>query len=142
MSRGDIAVSPTSKWGRLVLLCVAVCALMLPFTQGASATEVGPEEVFCNWYRAARWGQTGDRCTASRYMQIYVINGVGADHSACVDGLDHSNNLIQTWVCSSGPGATASMYRPDQPCMRGIVRNNTAGDTNRLWGIDGSGYNC
>jgi hypothetical protein len=123
---------------RAVLRASVLIALILGvwLASGPIARASASVEAFCNGYLAAPYGHPGDRCAAPYgHNPFNGVTGKGGNHSACVDALDSSGNLKFSWICSSGPNEEAIM----STCcgygwLRGIVRNNTTGDTNHLWG--------
>jgi hypothetical protein len=116
---------------------LAVAALMAVWALGGPvASAQANVEPFCNGYNAARYGQPGDSCSDPNFHLLNGVTGKGAQHSACVDALNTGGGLINSWVCSSGPNVEVSMGTCCGQTLRGIVRNNTTGDTNHLWGWD------
>lgn len=121
----------TGRKGLLIAGCLVALFASLWFL-GPVARASANVEQFCNGYLAAPFGQNGDRCA-------HLLNGVtgkGVNHSACVDALDGGGNLIANWACSSGPNVEVSLATCCGRTLRGIVRNNTTGDTNHLYGWD------
>jgi hypothetical protein len=117
--------------GALVGLLFALWAVSGPIANASA----GSAE-FCGGYLAAPYGQNGDRCSDPNFHLLNGVSGKGGNHSACVDALNTSGNLITSWVCSSGANVEVSLGTCCGQTLRGIVRNNTTGDTNHLWGWD------
>jgi hypothetical protein len=134
MRVGDLPLRYKLLAGAAALLMFA-CLAMAGSASKAQAEYHGP---FCNGYNAAKWGQPGDRCGAPDGNWDYVyINGLGWDHSACVNAIDQNGVWWATWVCSSGPRVGVSGWFGNEVGLRyarGFVRNNTTGDSNHLYG--------
>lgn len=124
------------------VLAAAVLALSAAGAISPGSAHAGLGETFCNWYNAAPYGSNGDRCGAGAYGKVISAWGVGYDHSACIDLLNTSNNLVQSWVCSTGARAETSITpNESKGCVRAQVRNNAPG-YNRLYGSQGWVFPC
>ncbi|MEZ5078241.1 MAG: hypothetical protein R2725_12470 [Solirubrobacterales bacterium] len=118
--------------GCLVALFAGVWAAAGPIAHSNAAVAT-----FCNGYNAAKYGQPGDRCHDSSYRSpLNGVTGKGVNHSACVDAENTGGSLVYSWVCSSGPNVEVSRGTCCSLTLRGVVRNNTTGDTNHLYGWD------
>jgi hypothetical protein len=121
----------------LILACALTLAAVMWLLSGpVTKANAANQEAFCNGYLAAPFGQNGDRCHAPNYRTLIGVAGKGGNHSACVDAEDTGGNLVTSWVCSSGPNVEVSIGFCCGSTLRGVVRNNTTGDTNHLWGWD------
>jgi hypothetical protein len=101
----------------------------------ASSAQASYSGAFCNWYNAAPYGQSGDRCSApdGNYSST-AMSATGRQHSACIDAYDQNGALWGSWVCSGGGGATASgTWGNSLRYARGVARNNTTGDRNEIY---------
>lgn len=132
----------SAKRGLLLMATtVAAAFALIAISPITSANASGAEE-FCNGYNAAGYGSPGDRCGASTYAIIWFASGWGYDHSACVDLLNTSNQLVQGWSCSAGAKNTVQIWpEGSKGCVRAQVRNNAAG-TNRLFGAQTWSSGC
>lgn len=90
---------------------------------------------FCHGYVAAPFGQPGDRCANGNFHVLNGVTGKGVQHSGCVNALNTGGALITSWVCQV-PNVEASLGTCCGQTLRGIVRNNTTGATNTLYGWD------
>jgi hypothetical protein len=120
----------------LILACALALAAGVWLVGGPITKANAGVEPFCNGYLAAKFGQPGDRCHDPNYHLLNGVSGKGGNHSACVDAEDTGGNLITSWVCSSGANVEVSLGTCCGKTLRGVVRNNTTGDTNHLWGWD------
>jgi len=120
----------------LIFACALAVAAGLWLVSGPISSASANVEAFCNGYLAAPYGQNGDRCSDPNFHLLNGVSGKGGNHSACIDALDTGGNLITNWVCTSGPNVETSLGTCCGRTLRGIVRNNTTGDTNHLWGWD------
>jgi hypothetical protein len=120
----------------LLLALALTVAAGLWLVSGPISNANASVEAFCNGYLAAPYGSAGDRCSDPNFHVLNGVSGKGGNHSACVDALDTGGNLITSWVCSSGANVEVSLGTCCGRTLRGIVRNNTTGDTNHLWGWD------
>jgi hypothetical protein len=131
--------SPITAYGsrtRIMLILACAMALVAAMWLGGPITKANATvEQFCSGYLAAPYGQNGDRCHAPAYHILNGVTGKGVNHSACVDA-EEGTSLITSWVCSSGPEVEVSLGTCCGRTLRGVVRNNTTGDTNKLWGWD------
>lgn len=132
---GAAPMRSTGRKGLLIAGCLAALFASL-WLLGPIARADASVEQFCNGYLAAPYGQNGDRCAAPNFHILNGVTGKGVQHSACVDALDTGGNLITSWACSSGPNVEVSLGTCCGRTLRGIVRNNTTGDTNNLYGWD------
>lgn len=109
----------------------ATYCLSLWTTSASMARAGGHEEWSCY---AAPYGSGGDRCSAANAQFLGVVHVTSVDHSGCADGLNGSGALVQSWLCTSGPGGEANASFGFSQPVRGIVRNNTTGAWNHLIG--------
>lgn len=124
--------------GRFLLLagCIATLLMGMWAVGGPVSSANAAVDQFCNGYLSARYGQPGDSCADPNFHLLNGVTGKGVQHSACVDALNTGGGLITSWACSSGPNVEVSMGTCCGQTLRGIVRNNTTGDTNNLYGWD------
>jgi hypothetical protein len=129
-----VAVKAPSRRHLVLAGCIAMLIAGIWIVAGPtpSANAVQP---FCQGYVAAPYGQPGDSCANGSYHLLNGVTGKGVQHSGCVDALNTGGALIASWVCSQ-PNVEASMGTCCGQQLRGIVRNNTTGDTNTLYGWD------
>jgi len=133
MEHADLKVP---SWKRLLLAgCIASLLAVIWAAGGPASSASATVEPFCQGYVAAPFGQPGDSCANGNFHVLNGVTGKGVQHSGCVDALNTGGALIASWVCSQ-PNVEVSMGTCCGQTLRGIVRNNTTGDVNALYGWD------
>jgi hypothetical protein len=87
-------------------------------------------EYFC-YYLAAPYGSAGDRCYSSNAHWLILVRSYGYWHSACSDAW--KEGLVAEWSCAPTANWSNSWFDGSR-FMLGVVRNNTTGANNQLWG--------
>jgi hypothetical protein len=124
------------SWKQLLLAgCIASLIAGMWAVGGPASTANAAVEPFCQGYSAAPFGQAGDSCANGNFHVLNGVSGKGVQHSGCVNALNTGGGLIASWVCSQ-PNVEASMGTCCGQTLRGIVRNNTTGAGNTLYGWD------
>jgi hypothetical protein len=138
MTSSHIRVGDLPLRNKLIMGVAAMLMLACIALAGASKADAFGG-YFCNGYNAAPYGQPGDRCGApSGNFSLTGVSGSGSDHSACVNAMDQNGALWGSWVCSGGPNQNAyGTWGNEFRSARGIVRNNSTGGTNHLYGAQG-----
>jgi len=135
---GISAGSPRGLKALLIPACVIALLVAIWAAGGPIGNAQAASNPFCNGYNAAPYGQPGDRCSdGSWFNPLNGVVGKGVNHSACVDAENTGGGLITSWACSGGPEVEVSTGTCcSLGTLRGVVRNNTTGDTNHLYGWD------
>jgi len=137
MTANQVLTAP-SGIRRAVLLAACAVAMLtgiwLVNMAGPVAAAHAEYRSYCNGYNAEPKGDPNDHCGSSVYAYLDSTRGWGTEHSACVNGVNTSGELIGAWQCSSGSGAKVWEYFSGSQCLRAEARNNTTGAYNHLYG--------
>jgi hypothetical protein len=124
------------SWKLMLLAgCIASLIAVIWAVGGPAPSANATVQPFCQGYSAAPFGQPGDSCANGTFHVLNGVTGKGVQHSGCVNALNTGGALITSWVCQV-PNVEASLGTCCGQTLRGIVRNNTTGATNTLYGWD------
>lgn len=122
---------------------LSVLALFAVFHSASARAEEELNESFCSNATLGKYGGENDWCAAGGRHGINFTLVQAVEHSACTstttNGAKSGTNA--SWVCTAGGNnAVAENWVNFRVCAYGIVRNNTTGATNRVYGT--ASYNA
>jgi len=134
-----------TRWRNTLLLAIAAVACLATYAALAPTAHASGQE-FCSNAWLDRYGQPNDNCAANDKHYNYAIVFTAREHSVCgsVTTNTSKSGLVDTWDCTPGSYESMTNWVSPKILTNGIVRNNTAADTNHSYSNQNwcANYNC